>query len=293
MESQNVSSSGSKIKRWIALGLCAAVLLGGIIEHLIPNRPAYAGVFAPDWLPLTAAVLAAVGIMLSNGFPQLLRLRRALSWGGLLLMVWAANGLPLDLFRIVGLMPPGVDWPGMATRAAALAAVVVLAHRALAVPSDPDSTREIRSTRAVNWYGYAAFVLALPYPVIKTCWALGGTLGLMWPNAAGHGFIPWLTSTPWLLAAALSLLLVSTWHRTPRQLLLAAGWSATAIVAMIGPSACWSLVTKLLAGTDLGLMGIASWVPGVYYGSWFLWAIAAGTATRTYQLRSAVLRISS
>ena len=38
---------------------------------------------------------------------------------------------------------------------------------------------------------------------------------------------------------------------------------------------------------------VATWVPALFYGSWFLWAIAAAAATRSYQLRSAALRMSS
>lgn len=284
MESQSSHTLGSRVEPWIALALCAAVLAAGALAQLVPNRMAYAEAFAPGWLPLAAAMLAVVGIMPLNGRPLWLGVRRALHWSGLLLMVWAANGLPFDLLRMVpGLMPPGVDWPGLATRTLALAAAVVLARLALARPTAP------ASTRAATWYGYAAFVLALPYPVLRTWWALGGTLGLMWPGAAGVGLAPWLACIPWLLAAALSLLLVPTWRslRVPRRLLLAAGWSATAVVATIGPAACWSLVTKLVAGGDLGLDGIATWVPGLFYGSWFLWAIAAGAATRSYQLHSA------
>jgi hypothetical protein len=68
---------------------------------------------------------------------------------------------------------------------------------------------------------------------------------------------------PWLLAAAVSLLLVPTWRWVPRRLLLAAGWSATAIVAMIGPAACWALVTGLAGGHDPGSKGIAIWVFGL------------------------------
>jgi len=34
--------------------------------------------------------------------------------------------------------------------------------------------------------------------------------------------------------------------------------------------------------------GIAFWVPCLFYGSWFLFAIAVGAATRSYQLRSAM-----
>jgi hypothetical protein len=283
MEPQSSHSLGSRAEPWIALALCAVVLAAGALEQLVRNRPAHAETFAPDWLPLAAAGLAAAGTMRWNGRSQWLRVRRALHWSGLLLMVWAANGLPLDLLRLTPLIPLGVDWLGLATRTLALAAAIVLAHLALARPAAP------ASTRAAAWYGYAAFVLALPYPVLRTWWALGGTLGLMWPGAAGHGFTPWLACIPWLLAAVLSLLLVPTWRslRVPRRLLLAAGWSATAVVAMIGPAACWSLVTKLAVGGDLGLEGIAAWVPCLFYGSWLLWAIAAGAATRSYQLHSA------
>ena len=280
MESQSSQSRGSRAEPWIALVLCSAVLAARALEHLVRNRPANAGTFAPYWLPLAAVGLAAAGIMRLNGRPLWLRVQRALLWGGLLLMVWAANGLPFDLLRLTPLMPLGVDWPGLARRTLALAAAVVLARLALARPAGP------ASTRAATWYGYAAFVLALPYPVLRTWWALGGTLGLMWPGAAGRGWAPWLLAIPWLLAAALSLLLVSAWRWMPRRLLLAAGWSATAVVAMIGPAACWALVTAVVKGGS-PKSGIAIWVFGLLYGSWLLWAIAAGAATRSYQLRSA------
>jgi hypothetical protein len=216
-----------------------------------------------------------------------LPIQRALLWGGFLLMVWEAQGLPLDLLRLTPLMPLGVDWRKLATKTAAFGAAVLLARLAL--------TRPAASASAATWYGYAAFVLALPYPVLRTSWALGGTVGLMWPGAAGHGWLPWLACIPWLLAAALSLLLIPTWRWAPRRLLLAAGWFATAIVGLIGPGACWSLVRKLVRGGDLGLTehGIAAWVPALFYGSWLLWAVAAGAASRSYQLRSAALRMSS
>jgi hypothetical protein len=109
----------------------------------------------------------------------------------------------------------------------------------------------------------------------------------MYPGAAGRGFAPLLIALPWLLAAILSLLLVSKPIWMSRRVLLAAGWSATAIVAMIGPAAFWTVVTRLIADGDLGSEGIAGWVFCLIYGSWFLWAIAAGAATRSYQLRSA------
>jgi hypothetical protein len=301
MESLGSRSLRSRTEAWIALVLCAAVLVAGLLEQLVRARPAYAEHFAPGWLPLAAAGLAAAGIiLLLDGRSRSPRLGRALSWGGLLLMLWAASGLPLDLLRVTslivpGLMPPGVDWPGLATRALALAALVVLAHLALAHSAAPASDRKVRSSPPVSWYGYAAFALAMPYPVLKTLWALGGSFGLKWPGADGlaGSFALWLPAIPWLLAAALSLLLASPPRWMPRRLLLAAGWSATVVVAMVGPVACWSLLSGLLAGdADFG-GGMAGWVFALVYGSWFLWAIAAGAATRSYQLRSAALPMSS
>jgi len=88
------------------------------------------------------------------------------------------------------------------------------------------------------------------------------------------------------------LLLASTPRWMPRRLLLVAGWSATTAAAMVGPAACWSLVGGLIGGdADFGEMH--GWVFALVYGSWFLWAIAAGAATRSYQLRSAAPRMPS
>jgi hypothetical protein len=206
-----------------------------------------------------------------------------LLWCALLLTLWAANGLPFDLFRITRLIPLPVDWPGLATRTLALATAVVLAHLVLA------QTATSEPARAASWYGYAAFVFALPYPVMRVHWAFGGTLGLGWPGAAGKGFAPLLITIPFVLAAALSLLLVSPRNWKPRRLLLTAGWTATAIVGMIGPAACWALISALAGHRNIVLNGIAFWIPCLFYGSWFSLAIAMGAATRSYQLRSATL----
>jgi hypothetical protein len=269
--------------------LCATLVAAWALERLIPD-PDGPQTFAPDWLPLAAAAIAAAGTVpldRPSGWP---RVRPALRWIGLLLLVWAANGLPFDLLTMAGLIGhrtangavvlSTVYWPGLATRALALAAAVALARVAMAGPTAP------ASIRPGGWYGYAAFVLALPYPVLRLHWALGGTLGLSRPGAAGQGWEPLLIAIPWVLAAALSLLLVSPRAGIPRRLLVAAGWSATAIVAMIGPAAVWALFRTWAGGGDIGSEGIAGWVFALFYGSWFLWAIAAAAATRSYQLRS-------
>jgi hypothetical protein len=279
-ESQSGYKQDSKSGQFIALALCFAVVAAKTVEQFVSNPPDYDRTFAPNWIPLVAAGFAAAGIIRLNGRARWHSIQRSLLWSGLMLMIWTANGLPFDLLRMTPLMPLGVDWPGLVTRTLALAAVIMLARIALAHPNTT------ATARPSSWYGYAAFVMAMPYPVLRICWALGGTVGLMYPGAAGSGFAPLLIAIPWILAAALSLCLASARPCMPRRLLLTAGWTATAIVAMIGPAAFWSLVTKLVEGGDIGIKGMRTWVPCLFYSSWFLWAIAAGAATRSYQLRS-------
>jgi MFS transporter, DHA1 family, inner membrane transport protein len=281
MDSHDTRTPDSKALRWTALALCAAVLVAGAVQPLMPIVPSYTRAFAPDGIAVAAAVLAAAGIVRLNGRARWPRVHLALLWSGLLLMVWAASGLPLDLLRLTPLMPFPVDWPGLVTKSLALATAVALARLALARPATAPTARP------ATWYGYAAFVLALPYPVLRTLWALGSTIGLARPGAGGQGWAPWLIGIPWMLAAAMSLLLVRTPRWMPRWLLLTAGWTATAIVGMIGPAACWALVSAWLSGGGSGPGDIATWVFGLFYGSWLLFAIAAGAATRAYQLRSA------
>ena len=287
----------SPVRRWIGVALCAGVLLGWTLERLHPVQQDAVAPLAPEWLPLVGAAFAAAALVPPGRSPLGGRARRSLAWLGILLMVWLANGLPFDLLTMAGLIGhrtasgdivmSTVYWPGLVTRALALAVAVVLAREVLG------HAETSSSDRPASWYGYAALLLALPYPVLRLHWALGGTLGLTEPGAAGEGWEPLLIAIPWVLAAALSLLLVSPPHWIPRRLLLAAGWSATVIVAMIGPAALWAFVSALISGGDTGSSDIALWVFGLFYGSWFMWAIAAAAATRSYQLRSAAFRASS
>lgn len=280
IESQSNNSKKSSTPLLLVLVLCTVMLVLWSVRQIVRNQPTYAESFAPNWIPLIAIGFTVAGILRIKGYRQWSRLKQLLHWSGLFLMIWTANGLPFDLLGITGLIPSGIDWFGLTIRTLALVITLVLVRI--------DLSRTIKHTSAftASWYGYAAFLLALPYPVIRTFWAFGGTIGLSKPGVAGSGFTPWLASLPWLLAAVLSLLLVSTSRRMPRRLLIVAGWTATTIVAMIGPSACWSLVTKLVEGSDLGLNGMATWVPCLFYGSWLLWGIAAGAATFSYQVRS-------
>ena len=291
MGMHNVHAARARVGPWVPVALCAGLALGWAVEQLVPNGSDASGALGPSWLPLAAAAVAAVGVRhpRSSGIEP--RVRRAVAWTGLLLLVWVANGLLFDLLTLAGLIGHRaadgtmvmsvVYWPGLATRTVALAAAIVTARILLA--RQPRAA----STGPTAWYGYAAFGLALPYPVLRLHWALGGSIGLGRPGAAGNGFEPLLLAIPWLLAAAVSLLLASPRRWMPRRLLLAAGWSATAIVATIGPSACWSVIVAMAGGASTDAQGIETWVFAVIYGSWFLWAIAGAAATRSYKVGTA------
>ena len=98
--SPSIRDNGRRAEPWIVLALCAAVATSGAVAQLVHDRPTYAERSGPDWLPLAAAGLAALGIvLLLTGRPQLPRLHRALTWGGLLMLVWAAGGRPLGLAK--------------------------------------------------------------------------------------------------------------------------------------------------------------------------------------------------
>lgn len=280
MKSPVSLKSDHRLKQWIALCFCLAVLLATILQHLVQNRHPGAGILTSTFISFVATCLAAAGLLPINGRLHWPRVRQTLLWISLLLMVWMANGLPFDILRLTGLIPFPADWPALATKVLALAAAVVLAHHALAYPVT------IKHRHVTAWYGYAAFVLTLPYPLLRTCWALGGTWGLLRPGAAGIGFTPWLASIPWLLAAVLSLFLVAKRPWLPRRFLLAAGWCATAVVALIGPVTFQTICSNLVKGQYPDSSGMAIWVPLLIYGSWLLWALAIGLATRSFQLRS-------
>ncbi len=297
MEPQRERSVGSGSRSWIAPVIYAAVAVGWAIEQLVPADPDAALGFAPGGLPLVAAGIAAASLLPLDSSPRWPPVRQGLRLVALLAMVWAANGLPFDLLTLAGLIGhrtasgevvmSTVYWPGLATRAFALAAIVVLARLTVARPA------AAAWTPRAAWYGYAAFLLALPYPVLRLHWALGGMVGLKSAGAGGVGWEPLLIAIPWVMAAILSLFLVSPPSWMPRRLLLLGGWTATIIVAMIGPAAMWGFVRAVASGGDAQTGDIELWVFGLFYGSWFFWAIAGGAATLAYQSRTARVSVPS
>jgi len=280
VETENRTSG---VLYWIALAMSLSVLISRATGQFIQTSQVNTfSRFTVLVLPLLAALCVLAMILSENKS----KFQRIMNWSALLMSIWIANKLPFDFLTMAGLigdpsshMPAVVDWSGFITRSLALVTAVILGRMALSLPAD------VKSRRPATWYGFAAFVFALPYPLFRILWAFGATPGLSHPGAGGKGFSPLILAIPWALAAILSLLLVTPKPWKPRRFLLTAGWIATAIVATIGPAGCWALVTSQIVGTPEEI-GIAIWVFYLFYGSWFLWAITAGAATRSYQLRS-------
>lgn len=272
---------------WIALVACISFLAVWTEEQFVVKN--LSSTSYPVWLPFIACIIVLAGITGLIIASQFKRLFQLLNITGLFLMVWLANGILFDFLKMAGLIGDPVtreiahvDWPGAILRMLAFANVISLARIVL---TDNEATK---TTFSAGWYGYAAFALALPYPVFRIIWAFGGTPGLLRAGGGGEGLAPLVPAIPWIMAAILSLMLVTPRPQISRKLLLTAGWAATAIVASIGPAAFWTILSGLIRG-DLPPQGdIKTWIFCLFYGSWFFWAIAAFAATRSYQLRSRI-----
>ena len=120
----------NRVESWILFVLLIGVITSAIFEHVIGGRPDYAEKFGPSWLAFVAAGIATF-VIPPLKFAQLPRVQSVLTWASLLLIIWTANGLPIDLLRAVKLIPLEVDWHGLVTRSFALAAAVLLARRTL------------------------------------------------------------------------------------------------------------------------------------------------------------------
>jgi hypothetical protein len=266
--------------QWIALVLSTAVMAATAVRFQAQAHSMDEVLTLPIF-----TVLCIMGMIISGEIPQIMRF---LNWMALLMSIWIANKLPFDFLTMAGLIgnpvthqPVPVDWPGFVARALALIAAIFLGRMALALPID------VVRRRPASFYGYVAFILALPYPVFRILWAFGAAPGLYKAGAGGEGFSPLLLAIPWVLAAILSLMLITPKKWKPRRLILFAGWTASAIVSTIGPAGFWALVNnQTVAGP--GAPAMAMWVFYLFYGSWSLFAIAIAAATRSYQIRSVI-----
>ena len=199
----------------------------------------------------------------------------------------------IDLLRVAslvvpGLMPPGVDWLGLATRALALRR---RRRPRASSPGAPVRPR-IHPRRHLVRLRRARARAALPGPqdVVGAGWDLR-------PQVAGRGRLGRLVRP---LAARRPVAAGGHPVSPPGDDAALAAAPAVAGRRLVRQrrgrhvrAPGLRCVRQRAPSGDVDSGGMATWVFGLVYGSWLLWAIAAGAATRSYQLRSAVLPMSS
>ncbi|QUH00219.1 hypothetical protein HUO13_04810 [Saccharopolyspora erythraea] len=262
----------------------------------------------PVWVtPLAAALGMTAAAAMMFRHHRATTVLTAIALGTMLL---TAGGVFFDIatpisYLLVG--EPVPDWPMAVTRALALVAAILLfralvryRRRALAQclgcgrnPTAPPVEQRL-------WLGYAGFLFGLPYPLLKTHWALGGTIGLDHSDLARDGFTRgWLVVPAALVGLVLSLALVHRWGRvwprwvpglagkaTPRGLLLFGGWFGSGLLLTMGLPAAVQMLGVAGAPAPRPIEGMHAWPSMVFYGSWLLWGLLLTPATRSYQLRT-------
>jgi hypothetical protein len=292
-----------------ALIVSVATLLTFLSRFVVPRGRILFEI--PMWVTPLASTLGMAGALALLVLPRFRRAARAVSAAALALLLWAAGGGLFDVLMVIGrlIVPdlPMIDWPMSATRMFALVAAALLFRaivhdrrcargECLRCGQGP-STAPIRQKR---WLGCAGFLFGLPYPLLKTHWAMGGTIGLDYPDPARDGFSSgWLVVPAALIGLVLSLALVHRWgriwpdwapflagKRTPRGLLLFGGWFGSALLLTMGIVGTMQDIALFSGGPVASSGGMHAWPSTVFYASWLLWGLVFAPATRIYQLRT-------
>ena len=108
-------------------------------------------------------------------------------------------------------------------------------------PGTPPASSAV-GPRGTVWVTYAAFAWAMAFAAVSAYWALGGEVGSKTIAAdvaavplANDPAVVWGTAGAKILAGLLALALVQPWgRRLPRGVLLAAAWTAGALLTLYG-----------------------------------------------------------
>ncbi|WP_190818550.1 hypothetical protein [Saccharopolyspora pogona] len=283
----------------VALIASALTFLAFESRHVLPRGVVLFEL--PGWTTPLAAATGVLGAALLMSSLRARRMLVAINGAAVLLLFLAAGGILFDLLRVFGLMGFPPDWPMFITRSFALMSAILLVRASVLRAREITGACELCGGPAApppRWLGYLGGLFALPYPVIKTNWALGGTIGLDYPDPARDGFTSgWLVVPAALIGIVLSLALVHRWGRiwprwvpglagrpTPRGLLLFGGWFGTALLFTMGPAGAATVVSDLVSGTPSStIAGMHYWPGALFYVSWMCWALVFGPSVYLYQ----------
>ncbi|WP_255258146.1 hypothetical protein [Bacillus sp. AFS018417] len=300
----------SNIKAWFAIGASSITLFAIILKSFLPEAPDYTMGFAPVGITVFASILGMIALALSINWQRESLTPRFLllisTWGACFMLVWSSGGIVFDILRtaaVLGIpgLPPVVDWPGFATRTISLIAAILLAAATLSFQRISRGActvcgqgPSVKTQPDRIWFGYAAFVLSFPYPLLKLYWSFGGTLG------GGQNFSQHSAYGEMLVFGACALLclaLVQKWGRifpkwvpfvagkkVPRFILITGGWVAASMTVSMGFLAILGSLLEVL-GLSNGPMSFddEGLLVSIVYGGWLLLGIAITGATWNYQ----------
>ncbi|MFD0771828.1 hypothetical protein ACFQZ1_24165 [Bacillus sp. CGMCC 1.60114] len=291
--SNNQDTNGSTFQMWSTFAASALTFVAVIFKLFFSNGDDYTKGFAPTEITALTAILGIIVSLLMIGWNYRRLLPRFIvlivAWGTCILLIWSSGGIIFDVLRTVAILgtpglPPIVDWIGFATRAISLMTAILLA---LTTVKFQHASRDMvnyiikMESHSKKWFGYAAFVLSLPYPLLKIYLSFGGSLAGI--HASGHhaayGEIVLFGAN-----ALLSLALVQKWGRIfPRWILLVGGWTATCATVPFGFLAIFGSLMQLLGFDGPIPLDNSAWLVALVYGEWLFLGITTGAATWIYQ----------
>jgi hypothetical protein len=276
-----------------AAGAAAVVLATQTTDEMLD----YGVGIVPAVVPWLAACLSVALAVLG------LSERRAMSAAGSVLLgtlvvvtAWSVTILPFDVLRIVGLIPLPLSGWGLGMRlllfvAGASAVVPVLRVRQARQQRCPACLRVLpgRLDMMPRWPAVVAVVFALPYPVLRTVWALGGTFGTTGEPLDLDPALAWGVAVAGsTLVAFAVLLLVGRGPRWARALFglggLVAGAALTVNGGLAATLALTIIATEGLQASPAGA-DLPAWTFLVVYGSWFVAGLGVVAASWRYWAR--------
>ncbi|HEY6058040.1 MAG TPA: hypothetical protein VIV06_08405 [Candidatus Limnocylindrales bacterium] len=214
---------------------------------------------------------------------------------GVLVVVtaWSVAMLPFDALRIVGLVPLPLSGWGLGLRllllVAGAGAVVPVQRARRAHQARCPACRRVlpgRLDAVPRWPAVVAVVFALPYPVLRIVWALGGTFGTIGKPLDLDPALAWGVAVVGLALVAFTVVLLvgrgPLWARALFGLGgIVAGLALTVNGGLAASVAVSMIATEGLESSPAG-SDLTAWTFLLVYGSWFVAGLGVMAASWRY-----------
>jgi hypothetical protein len=295
------SPSGARLARYLGsrlvlsgVSVAAAVAAMLVLATQTSDEMLDYGVgVVPALVPWLSACLSVV--VVAVGWDERRDTSTAMSAliGALIIVTaWAITMLPFDVLRMVRLVPLPLSGWGIALRllllvAATAALVPVLGLRRARLERCSACRRAIPGAldRMPRWPAVVAVIFALPYPVLRVHWALGGTFGTVGTPLDLDPAVAWgVVIVGATLEAFALLLLIGKGPRWARALFglggVVAGAALTVNGGLAAAVALSAIATEGLESSPGADLTASTFL--LVYGSWFVAGLGIMAASWRY-----------